>query len=34
MEKTYIMLKPDAIRRRVIGNIINRIEKKNIILHQ
>ena len=28
MEKTYIMLKPDAIRRRVVGNIISRIENK------
>lgn len=28
MEKTYIMLKPDAVRRKVIGNIISRIENK------
>ncbi len=28
MERTYIMLKPDAVRRRVVGNIINRIENK------
>lgn len=28
MEKTYIMLKPDAIRRGLIGEIIGRIEKK------
>lgn len=28
MEKTYIMLKPDAIKRRLVGNIINRIENK------
>ena len=28
MEKTYIMLKPDAIRRNLIGEIIGRIEKK------
>ncbi len=28
MEKTYIMLKPDAIRRKKIGNIIERIENK------
>lgn len=28
MEKTYIMLKPDAIKRGLIGEIIGRIEKK------
>jgi len=28
MEKTYIMLKPDAVRRGLIGEIIARIEKK------
>ncbi|MGE5456380.1 MAG: nucleoside-diphosphate kinase [Ignavibacteriales bacterium] len=28
MEKTYIMLKPDAIKRHLAGEIINRIEKK------
>ena len=28
MERTYIMLKPDAIRRNLIGEIIGRIEKK------
>lgn len=28
MERTYIMLKPDAIKRKLSGEIINRIEKK------
>lgn len=28
MERTYIMLKPDAIRRKQVGNIITRIENK------
>lgn len=28
MEKTYIMLKPDAIKRRLVGEIISRIENK------
>ena len=28
MERTYIMLKPDAVRRGLIGEIISRIEKK------
>ena len=27
-ERTYIMLKPDALKRGLIGEIINRIEKK------
>lgn len=29
MERTYIMLKPDAVRRGLMGEIISRIEKKN-----
>jgi len=28
MEKTYIMLKPDALKRKLVGEIIARIEKK------
>ncbi|MBR4270755.1 MAG: nucleoside-diphosphate kinase [Clostridia bacterium] len=28
MERTYIMLKPDAVRRGLIGEIVGRIEKK------
>jgi len=28
MERTYIMLKPDAIKRRLAGSIISRIEAK------
>jgi len=28
MERTYVMLKPDALRRNLIGQIINRIECK------
>ncbi len=28
MEKTYIMLKPDAVRRKLVGKIITRIEEK------
>lgn len=28
MERTYIMLKPDALKRGLIGEIITRIEKK------
>ncbi len=28
MEQTYIMIKPDAVQRNLIGEIISRIEKK------
>lgn len=28
MERTYIMLKPDALKRKVVGDIIRRIENK------
>lgn len=28
MERTYIMLKPDAVKRKLSGEIISRIEKK------
>lgn len=28
-ERTYIMLKPDALQRNIIGEIISRIERKN-----
>lgn len=28
MERTYIMLKPDALKRGVVGEIISRIERK------
>ncbi len=28
MERTYIMLKPDAIQRKLAGRIIDRIEAK------
>ena len=29
IEQTYIMLKPDAVERRLMGTIISRIENKN-----
>lgn len=29
MERTYIMLKPDAVKRKLMGEIIARIERKN-----
>ena len=29
MERTFVMLKPETIRRGLVGEIISRIEKKN-----
>ena len=28
MEKTYVMIKPDGVERKLVGEIISRIEKK------
>lgn len=33
-EKTYIMLKPDAVKRLLIGEVISRIEKKGYQITQ
>ncbi len=30
MERTFVMLKPDAVQRRLIGELIARIEAKNL----
>lgn len=32
MERTYIMLKPDTYRRKIMGEIITRIEKKGFAI--
>lgn len=32
MEKTYIMLKPDALKRKLAGEIITRIERKGFTI--
>lgn len=29
MEKTFVMIKPDAVKRRLIGEIIQRFEKED-----
>ncbi len=29
MQRTFIMIKPDAVRRKLIGEIVSRIEKRN-----
>ncbi len=34
MERTYIMLKPDAIRRKKVGNILERIENKGYTIKE
>ena len=34
MEKTYIMLKPDAMERGLIGEILARIERKGYKIEQ
>ncbi len=30
MEKTYVMLKPEALKRNIVGDIISRIERKGL----
>lgn len=32
MEQTFIMIKPDAVQRKLIGNIVQRIEQKGLKL--
>lgn len=32
IEKTYIMLKPDAVKRGIVGQIISRIERKGYLI--
>ncbi len=32
MERTFVMLKPDAVKRRLVGEIIKRIEAKNLTI--
>ncbi len=34
MEKTFIMIKPDGVRRALVGEIIGRIEKRNLKITQ
>lgn len=34
MEKTLVILKPDAVRRKFIGEIISRIERKSFVIVQ
>lgn len=32
MEKSFVMIKPDGVRRRLIGCILKRFEEKNLII--
>ena len=32
MQKTFVMIKPDAVQRNLIGEIIGRLEKKGLKL--
>jgi len=34
MEKTLVILKPDAVKRKLVGEIISRFEKKNLTINQ
>lgn len=34
MEKTYIMIKPDGVRNKHVGEIINRFERAGLILER
>lgn len=34
MERTFVILKPDAVKRKLIGEIISRFEKKNLTISQ
>ncbi|WP_394274337.1 nucleoside-diphosphate kinase, partial [Staphylococcus hyicus] len=32
MEKTFVMIKPDAVQRKLIGKIVQRLERKGLKL--
>ena len=32
MERTFLMLKPDAVQRNLIGEVVSRIERKGLKL--
>ena len=32
MERTFLMIKPDAVQRNLVGEIISRIERKGLNL--
>jgi len=32
MEKTFVMIKPDAVKRQLVGEIIQRLERKGLVM--
>jgi len=34
MERTFVMVKPDGVRRKLIGEIISRIEQRNLVISE
>ena len=34
MEKTLVLIKPDAVRRGLVGEVISRLEKKNLVISE
>lgn len=34
MERTFVILKPDAVQRNLLGNIISRIENKGLLIKE
>ena len=34
MERTFVMVKPDGVRRRLVGEVVSRLERKGLTLHQ
>ena len=34
MESTFVMVKPDGVRRRLVGEVISRFERKGLVLRR
>jgi len=34
MERTFVMVKPDGVRRRLVGEVVSRLERKGLTLQQ
>ncbi len=34
MEHTFVMVKPDGVRRRLVGEVVSRLERKGLILER
>ena len=33
-ERTFVMIKPDGVERRLVGEVIHRLERKNLTLRK